>query len=461
MENPKATISEGVKQKDQDTLWNLPNDILDQILSFLPLKEAVATSVLSRKWRYVWTSCLALDFDFEKNMKPLTHRSHYQDQDFEDKQCQCQYVNWVDGVVERHIGPNVEKFRVCFPLNLSFGLFIDKWVKFAIKKRVEVLVLDFSAHSHRSIYLGNGLCDVLTQAFGYSEYPALKHLYLKSVGVTTRDIEFVLSSFPCLEQLEVSNCPNLMSLIVSSLFGLNLKHLAVEAWQDGLVNIRISEANLVSFSYSGYPIELELSNVPLLVEVSISERDGAVTDDHRALIFTQQLSGCLSQLRTLRIDLNGMVDREVYSVPALPNIRHLELEVLVDDSLVLEQINCFIEACSYMQKLVIRMQFKYSEEFMYPEVNLKEPAAANTCSHHHLEVVEIVGFHGRKGAVKIVTFLMKAVVSLKEVVINSAQLFRGEVVDDSDEDVEEEEARRQALHELKRIVPAAISFRCL
>lgn len=49
------------------------------------------------------------------------------------------------------------------------------------------------------------------------------------------------------------------------------------------------------------------------------------------------------------------VDREVYSVPALPNIRHLELEVLVDDSLVLEQINCFIEACSYMQKLVIRV----------------------------------------------------------------------------------------------------------
>lgn len=113
----------------------------------------------------------------------------------------------------------------------------------------------------------------------------------------------------------------------------------------------------------------------------------------------------------------------------------------------LNDVSCF----------VVQMQFKYSEEFMYPEVNLKEPAAANTCSHHHLEVVEIVGFHGRKGAVKIVTFLMKAVVSLKEVVITSAQLFRGEVVDDSDEDVEEGEARRQALHELKRIVPAAIS----
>ncbi|PQM41159.1 hypothetical protein Pyn_29900 [Prunus yedoensis var. nudiflora] len=461
MENPKATISEGVKQKDHDTLWNLPNDILDQILSLLPTKEAVATSVLSRKWRYVWTSCLVLDFDSEKNMKPLTHCSRYQDQDFEDKQYQCQFVNWVDGVVERHIGPNLEKFRVCFPLNLSFGLFIDKWVKFAVKKRVEVLFLDFSAESHRSTYLGNGLCDVLTQAYGYGEYRALKHLCLKSVGVTTRDIEFVLSNCPCLEVLEVSDCPNLTSLTVSSPFGLNLKLLSIEAWQGGLENVWISEAKLVSFSYSGYPTELELSNVPQLVEVSISERDGLVTDDHRALLFTQ-LSGCLSQLHTLRIDLNGMVDREVYSVPALPNIRHLELEVLVEDSLVLEQINCFMKACSYMQKLVIRMQFKYSEEFMYPEVNLKEPADANTCSHHHLEVVEIVSFRGRKGAVKIVMFLTKAIVSLKKVVINSVrQLFRGELVDDSDEDVEEEEARRQALHELKRKMPAAISFRCL
>lgn len=59
-------------------------------------------------------------------------------------------------------------------------------------------------------------------------------------------------------------------------------------------------------------------------------------------------------------------------------------------------------------------------------------------------------------------FLMETAVSLKKVVINPVrQLIRGESVDDSDEVVEEEEARRHALHELRREVPAAIIFECL
>ncbi|ONI09037.1 hypothetical protein PRUPE_5G213700 [Prunus persica] len=450
MENRKAPVSEGVEQKvkDQDNLWNLPNDILDQILSLLPLKEAVATSVLSSKWRYVWTSCLVLDFDFEKNMKPLTHCSHYQDQDFEDKEC-WRYVNWVDSVVKMHTGPTIEKFRVCFPLDLSFTPFIDRWVQFALKKWVQDLVLDFSAQSHKLLHLGNGF----SKASGFSKFRALKNLSLNSIGVTRGDIGFVLSTCPCLEKLKVSNCRNLTSVtIVGSHFALKLKSLAIECWHS-MDSIEILDANIVSFSYSGNPLKLVLSNVPLLVVVSISERDNILTDDYRGLIFNQ-LSGCLSQLHTLGLDLNGMVDMEVFSVQTLPNIKHLELEVLGEDILILEQINCFMKACSYLEKLVLKMQF------IFPEVNLKE--ASNTCSHHHLEVVEIVGYRGRQSAVKILMLLMETAVSLKKVVINPVrQLIRGESVDESDEVVEEEEARRHALHELRREVPAAIIFGCL
>ncbi|CAB4311620.1 unnamed protein product [Prunus armeniaca] len=124
MENRKAPISERVKLKDLDNLWNLPNDFLIKFCLSCPL---------------------------------------------------------MDGVAESQIGPTIEKL---------------------------------------------------------SEYRALKYLYLKSVEVTRRDIKFVLSSCPCLERLKVSNCPNLTSLIaVGSHFGLNLKYLAIEAWQDGMYNI--------------------------------------------------------------------------------------------------------------------------------------------------------------------------------------------------------------------------------
>jgi hypothetical protein len=43
-------------------LGNLPDEVLQRILSFLPTKDAVRTSVLSRRWEYLWDSIPNLDF---------------------------------------------------------------------------------------------------------------------------------------------------------------------------------------------------------------------------------------------------------------------------------------------------------------------------------------------------------------------------------------------------------------
>ena len=42
---------------------DLPEFIMHHILSFLPRKEAVKTSLLSTKWNCVWSSFPILDFD--------------------------------------------------------------------------------------------------------------------------------------------------------------------------------------------------------------------------------------------------------------------------------------------------------------------------------------------------------------------------------------------------------------
>ncbi|XP_059658876.1 putative F-box/FBD/LRR-repeat protein At3g59240 [Cornus florida] len=48
---------------NEDMISNLPASLIGHILSFLPTKNAVATSVLSTKWKFLWTSITNLDFD--------------------------------------------------------------------------------------------------------------------------------------------------------------------------------------------------------------------------------------------------------------------------------------------------------------------------------------------------------------------------------------------------------------
>ncbi|XP_050384003.1 putative F-box/FBD/LRR-repeat protein At3g49040 [Argentina anserina] len=43
----------------------LPDDLLVSIVSLMPLKEAAATSVLSTRWRHIWTFVTTLDFQHD------------------------------------------------------------------------------------------------------------------------------------------------------------------------------------------------------------------------------------------------------------------------------------------------------------------------------------------------------------------------------------------------------------
>ncbi|CAA7017442.1 unnamed protein product [Microthlaspi erraticum] len=46
-----------------DFISSMPDDILHHILSFTPIKLAIITSALSRRWRHVWCETPCLDFD--------------------------------------------------------------------------------------------------------------------------------------------------------------------------------------------------------------------------------------------------------------------------------------------------------------------------------------------------------------------------------------------------------------
>ncbi|KAI3699298.1 hypothetical protein L2E82_43523 [Cichorium intybus] len=46
-----------------DRLSSLPNDVIHKILSFNSIKDAIGTSVLSSRWRFIWTTMPYLNFE--------------------------------------------------------------------------------------------------------------------------------------------------------------------------------------------------------------------------------------------------------------------------------------------------------------------------------------------------------------------------------------------------------------
>ncbi|PRQ47942.1 putative F-box domain, FBD domain, leucine-rich repeat domain, L domain-containing protein [Rosa chinensis] len=442
------------KKKDvaDDMVSGLPDEILVSILSLLPLKEAQATSILSRRWQYLWAYSTNLNFDGEKNLMRLN--------ELKGEACElemCRYVNWVDSVLKQHRALNIERFRVFFKLGPR--ICIDEWIQFAMRKGVQVLELDFSAYIR---YLLIGKYRFSNKLLGISETSGLKSLCseyigfkclkvfdLKSVDVDQEVLEYFISNCPVLERLVVYGSSSLVNLRVVG-HSIALKYLVIRRCEN-IKTIQICDANLVSFCYDGYVRNLVLSNLPLLVEVSIV---GWLPHDFLEITFFH-LSCCLSQLEILNLNyMKACCERDPI-IPSLPNLKRLELAIYETENFALLHLASFIKKAPCMHTLVLRLSQSWSK---------KSPFAKKTaakCSHDRLKVVEIVGYSGLSRQIELVMYLTKTASNLEKIVFDSVNSWRPRFDRLRDLVVEKEELSRAQALQLKRKLPATLEVVCL
>ncbi|KAK9939993.1 hypothetical protein M0R45_016671 [Rubus argutus] len=419
------------ENKFVDRISQLEDELLVSILSLLPLKKAAATSILSRRWRYAWASTLNLNFDPDEEMLgSLSYQSNPKIQEVERRK----YVNWVNDVVERHRGSNVQHVRFSFDLDYKFSSHIDKWIQFAMKKGVQVLELDFLyngvlfrgsgncyAFPHEVLGVKTGsasrpvCCDVPTlHPNMYSSFKTLRVLHFKAVAVDGGVLECILSNCPLLEQLSVFNSPNLAKLRVCGP-SIALKYLVIEAC-DAIKHIEICDASLVSFIYSGHKPTLLLLNVPFLVEVSVFQHaSSCYFNEILSDVFTQ-LPCCLSQLEIIKA-IPSRVYRKNRVLPMLANVKHLELAFAADSDDSLLHLNSFIKASPHLHKLILHVHgFGNRGPVTYKK--------AAKFSHHYLNEVEIAGLAGffpwhsfRPCHIQLVQYFTEIAVRLEKIII--------------------------------------------
>uniref|UniRef100_J3M2M0 F-box domain-containing protein n=1 Tax=Oryza brachyantha TaxID=4533 RepID=J3M2M0_ORYBR len=268
-------------------------DILSRILSLLPINEAIRTSVLSRKWKYVWCSHSNLTLNKGTMRKPYVKTSTgyrwLRDNEF---------ITRADAVLRQHSGMGVERMEIKFGLHSKHADHIDRWVNFAIASKTKEFVIDLSgwdksiffsklsAGNHRIVREPpyNLPSQLFSPSYGSSlrclelttvslQIPAdfkgflnLKSLSLVDVSITDEEVQCMLSKCNLLEFLDISFCKTVTS--IRMLHPLDqLKHLVIDICPK-LQEIELN-CSLTTLKYSGNMIPLIFASTSRLTNSSI------------------------------------------------------------------------------------------------------------------------------------------------------------------------------------------------
>ncbi|KAF3623770.1 hypothetical protein FXO37_31719 [Capsicum annuum] len=253
------------KTLDDDRISQLPDSLLIQILSLLPTVEASRTSILSKRWKYLWTFAYNFDFEFRSGRV----------KDFE---------SFIDYVLAHSVASKIEKLRLSGEFRYGESN-INGWLSFAVERNVEHVVL--RSYDERILF-GEPFCtcsSLKTLDITYAEFPYrkttswtnLKSIKMDEISLDNEAIASLLAGCPELETMELSglHCFSRLEINSLKLKRVYLKDLCldkdlaeseffVEIFAPYLKHFRIS-GNLEDF-------ELRLLDVSSLVEASLTFR---------------------------------------------------------------------------------------------------------------------------------------------------------------------------------------------
>ncbi|KAI3748860.1 hypothetical protein L6452_12254 [Arctium lappa] len=455
-----------------DLLSRLPDDILVSILSYLPLKDAVVTSKLSRRWRYLWCQIIRLDFEEKERSTKLrieAYRSNFAESNslrFADRK---NFINWVNHIILKHQSPTIDQFRICFNLGKNAKGAIGKWIDFAISKNVQTLELDLRDDDTK---LGNYVfpdkifdrkCgssskrpsfDVPIRPHATSmEIKFLKALILKHVDVNDECLNKILSNCPVLEHLSIHGSTELVKAKINGK-GLALKNLEFGGSCSRLQSIRICDSNIVSLNCKasnsvGSPITLRLDNLQKLEKICIS-RGYSWKKINRMCC---QISCCIPYLQVLELEFRRPTAAiRFLPFPELPKLKQLTMKVRVYDDRSLIALTFLVEACPNLQRLTIELMWYF---WMKSVDRNREVWQVVEQPHQHLEVVEICGYYGLPNDLELAMYFMKNGVALKKLVI---QPFNEIAKLGANEVMEAHGATYNARHQLKPIKPVGLEL---
>lgn len=243
---------------DEDTMSKLPEPLISRILSFLPTKDAVRTSVLSKKWLFRWTFITRLDLDDTEfySLKKKTGGK-------------MSFLNFVYRALLLTKTSTFESFSILLANKYDTSL-LNTWIPNILTRSRNLRVethskMSFSALASHYLFDSKLLEEVVLKMDScairvpkiFARFDSLKLLKFSGILFTLHPSSKVLTlSFPLLKVFETVNCRwlngNRLHLVVPILERVVIVEDAVSMSNEtSVLAIYFSRFSLKHFSYCG------------------------------------------------------------------------------------------------------------------------------------------------------------------------------------------------------------------
>ncbi|KAG2263146.1 hypothetical protein Bca52824_070225 [Brassica carinata] len=335
-----------------DIISHLPDDLLLRILSFNTTKDVMATSLLSRRWRSLWTLVPGLKYD------DSNHNGDYK-----------LFTQFVYKSFLSNKAPVLEHLHLSVGPECPF-IGIRFWIHLAVSRRhVRELHIDIRSSKKgrvtlpRSLYTSETLQRLTLINCVFLDVPV--HVRLPSLK--TLSLESVTYANNTSLQRLLSGCPNLEGLSVEQCFGDSPMY----------VNVVAPSLQRLHMSHSGYGTRgTYVLDVPSLKYLDI--RDAARCN------FRQIES--MPELVRAHVSFGEASNHKF--LKALTSVRHLTLKQ------------------PFTERLVILSGINIPTGW-------KQPSSVPECLLHSLEAFEWFGYKGRHGDREMATYVLKNATCLK------------------------------------------------
>ncbi|KAJ0261343.1 FBD-associated F-box protein [Hirschfeldia incana] len=414
----------------EDTISKLPDSLISQILSFLPTtKEAVRTSVLSKRWKSLYLSIPALTLNSNEFPNHIS------------------FVSFIDRFLDfsREQNSILHKLKLSIKKNVNDPPCATRWIDTVSSSKLNHLDVEslvnrkFLEAIPKSLYVCDTLVNLRLHRVSLGEFvetvslPCLKKMVLEhNVYANDTTLESFISSCSVLEDLSIVRMApdnikvlrvcskTLTSLHVDYIFGEDDDYDDEGFERDGS-GVFIDAPRLAYLKF-----EEDLSDSKVIIN------SGSLAKVNLVFLFSENDAADIINLpkrdmiRSFFTSISGVTDMKLSAyivefllissesdplvLPRFCNLSRLKMKIYMS---CLDVLPTLLESCPNLKSLILSL------DFYHPNDEAAEIRAASVprCLQSSLEHVEIKRFNGEPARMEVARYFVENSLVLKKLVL--------------------------------------------